>query len=108
MGKGRRRSCLGSVEPFRDKRLVFPVYPDEFGKREESLGGLVFFFSVSKAWTSSEAVAGVSSWVAFELSENKTFLLDREKVLQCIQTWKLWGEVSMIMRPGLKEPSGCL
>ena len=74
MGKG-RLSGFWCVEPFGDQGGVIPVDPDEFGKREEALGVLVFFFSVSKARASAEAVVGIGPGIAFEFTKQKAFLV---------------------------------
>ena len=56
---------------------MIPVDPDEFGKGEEALGALVFFFSVSKARASSEPLIWVSPWITFEFLEKQAFLIER-------------------------------
>ena len=70
--------CLWSVEGIRDQGLMIPVDPDEFGKGEEALEAFVFFFSVSKARASSEAVVGIGPWIAFEFLKKKSFLIERD------------------------------
>lgn len=61
-----------------DDGFVQPVDPDELGQGEEALLGLVFFFSVSKARASAEAVVGIGAGVTVEFFEEKAFLLDRK------------------------------
>jgi hypothetical protein len=58
---------------------MFPVDPDEFGQGEEALGSLIFFFPVSNARTSSEAVVGIGPRIAFEFMKKESFLTTTER-----------------------------
>ena len=76
MGKRGWRCVFGGEEPLWYSSLLFPVDPDELGKGEEPLGALIFFFSVTKTRTSSEAVVWIGAGIAFEFLKKESFLIE--------------------------------
>jgi hypothetical protein len=72
-GKGGLEEEVLSGE-WRDVGTSQPIDPDEAGKRVFTLGGAVFFFSITESGTSSPAVAGMGGGVATELPEPEGFL----------------------------------